>query len=130
MVCAQVIGNSTTISIAGSSGNFELNVFKPVLIYNLIQSIDLIADASLSFTENCIYGITPNELNIEKHLKSSLMLVTALNPHIGYDNAAKVAKKAFAENITLKEAAIDLGFISEEEFDKIVIPLNMTKPNL
>ena len=106
MVAAQVIGNDTTIAIGGSSGNFELNVFKPVMIYNLLQSIRLLGDSCRSFNQHCIAGIEPNKSQIEAHLKNSLMLVTALNPHIGYDNAAKVAKKAYQENTTLKEAAM------------------------
>ena len=128
MVCAQVMGNDTTINIAGAGGNFELNVFKPVLIYNLLQSIRLIADAADSFTDRCVRGIQANLSNIQRHLKGSLMLVTALNAHIGYDNAAKVAKKAYAENLTLKEAALALGFLSEEDFDKIVRPEKMISP--
>src|SRR3989338_6802283 len=106
MVCAQVMGNDTTINIAGAGGNFELNVYKPVLIFNLLQSIELLADSCESFTTHCVNGIKPNKETIENHLKNSLMLVTALNPHIGYDKAAKVAKKAHQENITLKEAAV------------------------
>ena len=130
MVCAQVMGNDTTIAVAGASGNFELNVFKPVLIYNLLQSIRLISDASVSFTKNCVVGITANEQAITEHVKNSLMLVTALNPHIGYDNAAKVAKKAFEEGITLKESAVQLGFLSEKEFDSYVQPKDMIRPKV
>ncbi len=128
MVCAQVFGNDTTVTFAGASGNFELNVFKPVIIFNVLQSILLISDACESFTDNCVVGIEANKKNIEKHLKDSLMLVTALNPRIGYDNAAKVAKKAFAENKTLKEACVELSFLTEEEFDKIVDPGKMVGP--
>ncbi len=128
MVCAQVMGNDTTINISGASGNFELNVFKPVLIYNLLQSIRLMGDACASFTEHCVCGIKPNIENIQKNLNNSLMLVTALNAHIGYDNAAKVAKKAYAENITLKKAVFELGFLSEADFDKIVRPEKMVGP--
>ncbi len=128
MVAAQVIGNDTTIAVGGSSGNFELNVFKPVMIYNLLQSIRLLADACRSFEEHCAVGIEPNRTQIEAHLRNSLMLVTALNPHIGYDNAAKVAKKAYQENSTLKEAAEALGLLSPEEFDEKVRPENMTGP--
>ena len=113
MVAAQVIGNDTAINVGGSSGNFELNVFKPVMIYNLLQSIRLLADSCRSFNNHCVVGIKPNKTQIEKHLNGSLMLVTALNPHIGYDNAAKVAKKAYQENITLKESAIALGLLTE-----------------
>jgi fumarate hydratase class II len=128
MVCAQVFGNDVAVNIGGASGNFELNVFKPVIIYNLLQSIRLIADSCDSFTDRCIAGIEANKLNIENHLKNSLMLVTALNPHIGYDNAAKIAKKAHAENLTLKESAIQLGILTEEEFEKYVRPEEMTGP--
>ncbi|TFG85582.1 MAG: class II fumarate hydratase, partial [Hyphomicrobiales bacterium] len=115
MVCAQVMGNHVTITIAGSNGHFELNVFKPVLIYNLLQSAKLIGDACDSFTENCVTGIEADAGRIAELMRSSLMLVTALNPHIGYDNAAKVAKKAYAENTTLKKAAVALGLLTAEQ---------------
>ncbi len=128
MVCVQVFGNDTTVTFAGASGNFELNVFKPVIIFNVLQSIRLISDACESFTDNCVVGITANKNNIKKHLENSLMLVTALNPHIGYDNAAKVAKKAFAENKTLKETVVELGFLTAEKFDEAVRPEKMTGP--
>ena len=128
MVCAQVMGNDVAVNIGGASGNFELNVFKPVMIYNLLQSIRLLGDACESFTDNCVVGIEANKVNIDKNLKNSLMLVTALNPHIGYDNAAKVAKKAFNDNSTLKEAAVALGLLTEEEFDEKVRPENMIGP--
>jgi len=128
MVCAQVMGNDVAVNFGGASGNFELNVFKPVMIYNLLQSIRLIGDACNSFTDNCVIGIEANNANIDKNLKNSLMLVTALNPHIGYDNAAKVAKKAFNDNSTLKEAAKELGLLTEEEFDEKVRPGNMIGP--
>ena len=128
MVAAQVIGNDTAIAVGGSSGNFELNVFKPVMIYNLLQSIQLLGDSCRSFNEHCISGIKPNKSQIEAHLKNSLMLVTALNPHIGYDNAAKVAKKAYEENTTLKEAAVALKLLTAEEFDDKVRPEEMTGP--
>ncbi|MCK5081341.1 MAG: class II fumarate hydratase, partial [Candidatus Omnitrophica bacterium] len=128
MVCAQVMGNDVTINLAGASGNFELNVFKPVLIYNLLQSIRLIADACDSFTDHCVTGIKPNENTIRKNLHDSLMLVTALNPHIGYDRAAQVAKKAHDERMTLKEAAVALGFLSAEDFERFVRPEDMVKP--
>jgi fumarate hydratase class II len=128
MVAAQVIGNDTTIAVGGSSGNFELNVFKPVMIYNLLQSIRLLADACRSFNKYCVAGIEPDKAQIEAHLRNSLMLVTALNPHIGYDNAAKVAKKAYQENTTLKEAAVALNLLTEEEFDEKVRPEKMTGP--
>ena len=128
MVAAQVIGNDTTIAVGGSSGNFELNVFKPVMIYNLLQSIRLLADACRSFNKYCVAGIEPDKAQVEAHLRNSLMLVTALNPHIGYDNAAKVAKKAYQENTTLKEAAVALNLLTEEEFDEKVRPEKMTGP--
>ncbi len=128
MVCTQVIGNDTTVTIAGASGNFELNVFKPVIIFNVLQSIRLLADACESFTDNCVVGIQANENNIKKHLNDSLMLVTALNPHIGYDNAAKVAKKAHKENKTLKEAAVELNLLTAEKFDEVVRPEKMIGP--
>ncbi|MGK9477553.1 class II fumarate hydratase [Melioribacter sp. OK-6-Me] len=129
MVCAQVFGNDVTINFAGASGNFELNVFMPVIAFNILQSIRLLADACESFTDNCVVGIEPNHEVINKHLNNSLMLVTALNPVIGYDNAAKVAKKAYAENKTLKQASIELGLLTAEEFDKYVRPENMVGPN-
>jgi fumarate hydratase class II len=128
MVAAQVFGNDATIGFAGASGNFELNVYKPVMIYNLLQSIRLISDAAESFTDHMVVGIKPNKDRIKELLNQSLMLVTALNPHIGYDNAAKVAKKAFAENTTLKEAAVALGFLTAEEFDEKVKPEEMIGP--
>ncbi len=128
MVAAQVIGNDTAINVGGSSGNFELNVFKPVMIYNLLQSIRLLADSCRSFNDHCVVGIEPNKTQIEKHLNGSLMLVTALNPHIGYDNAAKVAKKAYQENTTLKESAVALGLLTADEFDEKVRPEKMTGP--
>ena len=128
MVAAQVIGNDTAINVGGCSGNFELNVFKPVMIYNLLQSIRLLADSCRSFNDHCVVGIEPNKTQIEKHLKSSLMLVTALNPHIGYDNAAKVAKKAYQDNSTLKEAAAALNLLKPEEFDEKVRPEKMIGP--
>ncbi len=128
MVCAQVFGNDTTVTFAGASGNFELNVFKPVIIFNVLQSIRLISDACESFTDNCVVGIEANKKNIQKNLENSLMLVTALNPHIGYDNAAKVAKKAHKEHTTLKEAAIALGLLTAEKFDAVVRPENMISP--
>jgi fumarate hydratase class II len=128
MVAAQVIGNDTAINVGGCSGNFELNVFKPVMIYNLLQSIRMLADSCRSFNDHCVVGIEPNKTQIEKHLKSSLMLVTALNPHIGYDNAAKVAKKAYQDNSTLKEAAAALNMLTPEEFDEKVRPEKMIGP--
>lgn len=128
MVCVQVIGNDTAVAVAGSQGNFELNVFKPVMIHNLLHSIQLLGDACRSFTEHCVVGIEPNHKFIKHHLANSLMLVTALNPRIGYDNAAKVAKKAHTEHSTLKEACVALGLLSGEEFDQIVRPEKMLGP--
>lgn len=128
MVCVQVIGNDTAISVAGSQGNFELNVFKPVMIYNLLHSIRLLADSCHSFREFCVVGIEPNREQIEQFLTNSLMLVTALNPHIGYDNAAKVAKKAYEERSTLREACEQLGLLSGEQFDELVKPGEMIGP--
>ena len=128
MVCAQVIGNHTTVSFAGSQGHMELNVFKPVLAYNLIQSIRLLTDACISFADNCIQGIEPNRENITALMERSLMLVTALAPKIGYDNATIVAKTAHKKGTTLKEEAVALGFVTETEFDKIVRPEQMIKP--
>jgi fumarate hydratase, class II len=128
MVCTQVMGNHVTVTIAGSNGQFELNVFKPVIIYNVLQSIRLLADSCNSFTENCVAGIEANEKRIGKLLYESLMLVTALNPHIGYDNAAKISKKAHAEGTTLKEAGVALGLLTAEQFDKWIDPAAMVKP--
>jgi fumarate hydratase, class II len=125
MVCAQVMGNHTTITIAGANGHFELNVFKPVIIYNILQSIRLISDACNSFVEHCIEGAEPNVERIKSLVNSSLMLVTALNPHIGYDRAAKISKKAHHDGITLREAAIALGELTAEEFDRYVVPEKM-----
>lgn len=128
MVCTQVMGNHMTVTIAGSNGHFELNVFKPVMIYNVLQSIRLIADSSNSFVENCVDGITANIPRIEKLRDDSLMLVTALNPHIGYDNAAKIAKKAHKEGTSLQEAGIALGLLTAEQFKLWVRPEEMIKP--
>ncbi len=128
MVCAQVMGNDVSVNIGGATGHFELNVFKPVMIYNLLQSIRLIADSCQMFDEKCATGIEPNLDAIQKHLTNSLMLVTALNPHIGYDNAAKVAKKAHAEGTTLKESAMALGLLTSDEFDEKVRPEKMIGP--
>lgn len=128
MVVAQVLGNDTTINVAGASGNFELNVFMPVIAYNLLQSIRLLGDACNSFTDNCAYGIEPNLDKIEYNLHNSLMLVTALNPVIGYENAAKVAKTAFKEGKTLKQVAVELGLVTAEQFDQVVRPETMISP--
>ncbi len=127
-VAVQVMGNDAAIGFAGSLGNFQLNVFKPVMIYNLLQSIRLLADACYAFNDNCAVGIEPNRANIEKNLNNSLMLVTALNTHIGYDNAAKIAKTAHREGLTLKETAVKLGILTEEKFDEIVRPEKMIGP--
>ncbi len=128
MVCTQVFGNDVAVNLGGASGNFELNVFKPVIIFNVLNSTRLISDACESFTDNCVVGIEANKTNIKKNLENSLMLVTALNPHIGYDNAAKVAKKAHKEHTTLKEAAIALNLLTSEKFDEVVRPENMIGP--
>jgi fumarate hydratase, class II len=128
MVCARIMGNDTTISIAGSNGHFELNVFKPVIISALLESVTLLADACRSFNDHCVVGIEPNLEKIDENLNNSLMLVTALNPYIGYDKAALIAKKAYADNSSLKRAAVELGFLTEEQFDEWVVPGNMTGP--
>ncbi len=128
MVCAQIMGNDTTISVAGSNGHFELNVFKPVMINALLQSATLIADACKAFNDHCVIGIEPDKERIEMNLNNSLMLVTALNVHIGYENATKIAKKAYADNSTLKKAALDSGLLTEQQFDEWIIPGDMTGP--
>ncbi len=130
MVCVQVMGNDAAIAFAGSQGNFELNVFKPVMIHNLLHSIGLLADACSSFTDHLVVGLEPNRPQIEALLQRSLMLVTALTPKIGYDNAAAVAKKAYAEAKTLREVCLELGYLTGEEFDQVVQPKDMTHPNL
>ena len=129
MVCTQVMGNNTTMTVAGSQGHFELNVYKPVMAYNMIQSVRLLADACNSFTDKCVVGIEARTDNITELMNKSLMLVTALNPHIGYDNATKIAKKAHKEGTTLKEAAIALDLLTAEQFDEWVIPANMISPS-
>lgn len=128
MVCAQVMGNDVAVAVGGMNGHFELNVFKPVIVFNVLNSIRLLGDACLSFRENCVDGIVANKKQIEQHLNNSLMLVTALNPKVGYDNAAKIAKNAYEKNITLKESAILLGYMSGEEFDQLVRPEDMIGP--
>jgi fumarate hydratase class II len=128
MVCCQVFGNQTTITVAGSQGHFELNVYKPVLAYCMMQSIGLLADAAQSFTDNCVIGIKANEVRIRELMESSLMLVTALSPKIGYDKAAQVAKAAHANGTTLREEAVRLGFVSGAEFDRLVRPEKMVRP--
>ena len=127
MVCAQVMGNNIAITIGGSNGHLELNVYKPLIINNILQSIKLLSDASNSFTEHCVIGLEPNIERINQLRNQSLMLVTALNPHIGYDNSAKIAKKAYKEGKTLKEAAVELGLLSPEEFDEFVVAENMVE---
>ena len=125
MIATQIVGNDATIGFAASQGNFELNVFKPVIAYNFLQSVKLLTEGILSFNQNCAVGIKSNEEKIQQNVERSLMLVTALNPHIGYEKAAKIAKLAFKEQSTLKEAALKLGFLTEEEFDAWVVPANM-----
>jgi fumarate hydratase, class II len=128
MLCAQVLGNDVAVNIGGASGNFELNVYKPLIAHNFLQSARLIADGCDSFRKNCIVGLEPNRPVIKRHLENSLMLVTALNPHIGYDNAAKIAKKAHKEGLTLRESALALGLVSAEDFERWVRPEDMTGP--
>ncbi len=130
MVAVQVFGNDVTINFAGSSGNFELNVFKPVIIYNFLQSVRLLSDTCTMFNQHCAIGIEPVKERLNYYVNNSLMLVTALNPYIGYDNAAKIAKYAYQNNTTLKEAAVKLGFLTEEKFDEIVKPEKMLGPNV
>ena len=125
MICTQIMGNNLTVTVAGSQGHFELNAFKPVIIFNVINSINLLSDGINSFCKNCLKEITINKKNIDNHLNNSLMLITALNKHIGYDNAARIAKKAYKEDLTLKEAALKLNLVSEKVFDKIVDPKKM-----
>jgi fumarate hydratase class II len=125
MVAAQVIGNDVAVSVGGSNGHFELNVFKPLIAYNVLLSARLLGDACVSFNDKCAVGIVPNYADIQKHLENSLMLVTALNPHIGYENAAKIAKKAHKENKTLREAALELGLLTNEQFEQWVQPAKM-----
>jgi fumarate hydratase class II len=128
MVAAQVMGNDVAVGIGGASGNFELNVFKPLIIHNVLQSVKLLGDACVNFDEFCAAGIEPNRERIAANLQQSLMLVTALNPHIGYDNAAKIAKKAHKDGTTLKQAATTLGLVSADDFDRWIDPKKMTEP--
>lgn len=128
MICTQVMGNNTTITFAGATGHFELNVFKPVMIKNLLHSIRLLADGIRSFEENCAVGIQANRERIDKLMRESLMLVTCLNSKIGYDEASKVAKNAHKKNLTLKQSALELGSLTEEEFDQLVRPELMISP--
>jgi fumarate hydratase class II len=125
MLCCQVLGNDVAINIGGAMGNFELNVFKPLIIHNFLQSVRLLADGVVSFNDNCAVGIEPDRERIGQMLGQSLMLVTALNPHIGYDKAAEIAKKAYKEGATLKEAAVALGYVTAEQFDQWVRPEDM-----
>ena len=129
MVCAKVIGNHTGITVAGSHGHFELNVFKPLIAYNILQSIDILADSVKNFSLYCVKGIRANKKKIQEHLENSLMLVTALAPKIGYDNAAKIAKKALKNGTRLKDEAIKTGLVDEKEYNLIVNPLKMISPN-
>jgi fumarate hydratase class II len=129
MVCCQVIGNDSAVTVGGLQGHLQLNVFKPLIIHNVLQSVQLLADALQSFTDNCLVGLEPNHDQINRHLANSLMLVTALNPVIGYDKAAQVAKKALKDNMSLKEAAVTLGFLDAATFDKAVRPEQMIKPD-
>jgi fumarate hydratase, class II len=128
MVCVQVLGNDAAIGFAGSQGNFELNVYKPVIIHNLLHSITLLSDASVLFAEHCVDGIRPNLNQINRYVEQSLMLVTALNPHVGYDKAAKVAKLAHEKGTTLREACLELGYLTGDQFDAIVVPEKMIRP--
>ena len=130
MICAQVLGHDVAVNICGASGNFELNVFKPLIIYNFIHSANLLAKGVEGFNHHCVAGLQPNAARIDELMKKSLMLVTALNPHIGYDNAAKIAKKAHAEGTTLKEAALALGLVKAEDFDKWIKPEEMITPGM
>jgi fumarate hydratase class II len=129
MVCVQVFGNDAVVAFAGSQGNFQLNVFKPVMIHNVLESVQLIADACGAFNDYCAMGIAPNLPVIDKHLHESLMTVTALNPYIGYDRAAEIAKKAHKDGTTLREAALALGHVTSEQFDQWVRPEKMTGQN-
>jgi fumarate hydratase, class II len=128
MVCAQIMGNHVAITVGGAQGHFELNVFKPLMVANLLQSARLIGDASKSFTEHCIIGLTVNTTRVEELLNASLMLVTALNPHIGYDKASEIAKKAHKEGTTLKDAAVATGYLTAEQFDQWIVPRDMVGP--
>lgn len=128
MVCTQVMGNHTTMTVAGSQGHFELNVYKPVMAYNMIQSIRILSDSAMAFTDKCVIGITAREDNITELMNRSLMLVTALAPTIGYDKATEIAKKAHKDGTTLKEAALALGYVDSETYDRVVRPEDMIGP--
>jgi len=130
MLCCQVMGNDVAIGIAGASGNFELNVFKPVIAHNLLQSIRLLGDGMRGFERHCVRGITPHRARIDDLLERSLMLVTALTPHIGYDKAAEIAKRANADGSTLKEAALALAYVSAADYDRWVVPADMIQPSI
>jgi fumarate hydratase class II len=129
MVCVQVFGNDAAVAFGGSQGNFELNVYKPVMVHNVLESIGLIADACRAFNDHCAVGIEPNEERIAENLEKCLMLVTALNRHIGYDKAAQIAKSAHREGANLKETAVALGFLTAEQYDEWVVPEAMTRPS-
>jgi fumarate hydratase class II len=128
MVCVQVFGNDHAVAFAGSQGNFQLNVYKPVMLHNVMESAQLLAEGILSFNDRCAHGIEPNEKRIAAHLENSLMLVTALNPHIGYEKAAKISLTAYREDISLRQAALKLGYLTEAQFDEWVRPEDMTHP--
>ena len=128
MVAVHVFGNDLSVGMAGSQGHFQLNVFKPVILHNVLESAQLLADGCVSFNDNCARGIEPNEKRIKEHLDNSLMLVTALNPHIGYEKAAQIAIKAYREDISLRDAALELGFVTGDQFDKWVRPEDMIHP--
>lgn len=128
MVCAQVLGNDVAVNVGGMSGNFELNVYKPLIVHNVLRSTRLLADAMVGFEEHCARGIEADERRIDELMRQSLMLVTALNPHVGYDNAAKIAKTAHAKRTTLKQAAVDLGLLDAAKFDQLVRPEDMLGP--
>ena len=128
MVAVEVFGNDHSVAFAGSQGNFQLNAYKPVILFNVLQSIKLLAEGMVSFNERCAVGIEPNEKRIREHLDNSLMLVTALNPHIGYEKSAQISLKAYREDLTLRDAALKLGFLTAENFDEWVRPEDMTHP--
>jgi fumarate hydratase class II len=128
MVCVQVFGNDAAVAFAGSQGNFQLNVYKPVMVHNVLESIELLGDACASFNVHCAVGIEPNLERIAEHLEENLMLVTALNRHIGYDKAAFIAKKAHKEKSTLRQAALASGYLTAEQYDAWIVPLDMTHP--
>jgi fumarate hydratase class II len=129
MVCVQVFGNDAAVAFAGSQGNFQLNVYKPVMVHNVLESIELLADACGAFCDRCAAGIEPNLPKIRENLEKNLMLVTALNRHIGYDRAAEIAKKAHAEGTTLREAALSSGYVTARQYDEWIVPIRMTEPD-